>query len=102
MSTPTEFPFTFRFRNSHAFANRCINCDRTVPARTTHVCAAFVDDRVLLSEESIPTGFCHCFGFFRGSDHCQCCGCEEHEATCDHTCDGDTCVSTHDSQGRLD
>ncbi len=42
---------------------------------------------------------CHCGGSFNGSDHCPCCGCEEHEATCDHKClfpFANDCVLTHE------
>lgn len=28
----------------------------------------------------------HCGASMCGSDHCPCCGCEEHERTCDHVC----------------
>ena len=29
---------------------------------------------------------CHCGADMAGIDHCPCCGCEEHETTCDHVC----------------
>lgn len=83
----------------------CVNCGADVPARTIHTCPAFLtveERREARLQAGILGGFCHCNGFFRGSDHCQCCGCEEHESTCDHVCDGITCVSTHDLQGRID
>ncbi len=116
---PIKLPptFTWRSRNVHGFANICINCRRPVPARTIHICEAFTDDRKVVSEEpdteaveaarharlvaGDATGFCHCNGFFRGSDHCQCCGCEEFEGECVHVCDGLTCSSQHDQQGRI-
>lgn len=54
-----------------------------------------------LEAQSCVAGFCHCLGFFRGSDHCQCCGCEELEATCAHVCDGVGCTLEHDENGRV-
>lgn len=54
-----------------------------------------------LQFEGAVTGFCHCNRFFRGSDHCQCCGCEEFESTCEHVCDGIGCSSEHDENGRI-
>ena len=29
---------------------------------------------------------CHCGADMGRSDHCPCCGCEEHERVCDHVC----------------
>lgn len=103
MTTKPDALFTFRFKNAHDFANRCINCRRSVPANTVHVCEAFTTERAVIEEASIG-GFCHCGGFFRGSDHCQCCGCEEHESTCNHICttgNTSTCTTSHDFLGRI-
>ena len=51
--------------------------------------------------EAEAVGRCGCCGgHLRGSDHCQCCGCEEFEGACDHCCDGISCSIDHDPKGR--
>jgi hypothetical protein len=30
--------------------------------------------------------WCHCGATEGRSDHCECCGCEHHERTCEHRC----------------
>lgn len=32
------------------------------------------------------SGHCHCGSPMHGTDHCPCCGCEQHEKVCDWTC----------------
>jgi len=52
-------------------------------------------------ERAEAVGRCGCCGgHLRGSDHCQCCGCEEFEGACDHCCDGISCSIDHDPKGR--